>query len=724
MYIPKPALEDCLTSEISASGGDVMYDYITGSQIRRVHYYGNTTGNHEFEIHEGCTDSTQLFLVGGGGAGGFGERQLNGSGPPYNLDPPASYISCANTATQTAGGGGAGGVLFINPDRDLTTSLTLVPRKYPLYIGNGGPYGGQDGEDTTFGYPYRLANDADLPSGSVSSSRYDYDSVKIKAGGGGHGGTITWGVTLAGSCGTPAGTPHWQQFESQGGDGGSGGGAANTFCGDGALYIGDSGSVVFPFRNQGHEGIWYYSPSVTSPTVLSGNGGGGYSGSTSFPQGEQTNGGDGLGESIRGWDQVYGVGGNAQDSSQCGTSGSVEPGDARDLFNSIYDSGSQMPYYKGSGGLALVLDFSSSMTQTFQDDYFKGVSGEAIITYALTGSQLTNGKLTYIDGGATGGIFTFIPCGEVRIETITVPAGKQACVCAMDTGQGLYRGGTYNPMWYDNVDLQNPIPSDYDYEPQKMMDSLPSGSGTVTFTTGSECNAYVPFEGWESCELCEQSSPAGIYIGFDISGSSGRTNPLPYYKYPDTTVHYTQSQDYITSSRYNNHDDEDYYQTLVGAISNDYDDEIPYENFVPSASFSTSYDEQNVTFETGSQCFTYYDCAPITDTQLVAVGGETGSFVSGSGIGNEFIYKWHKFEVSMSANELTTRSFQDLEIQSGYSSDVNMLIVGPGGPGGVGEFYYENGLISDVRTYGYGAGGGAGQVKVQTYLVSVIYTVL
>ena len=43
MYIPKPALEDCLTSEISASGGDVMYDYITGSQIRRVHYFGNTT---------------------------------------------------------------------------------------------------------------------------------------------------------------------------------------------------------------------------------------------------------------------------------------------------------------------------------------------------------------------------------------------------------------------------------------------------------------------------------------------------------------------------------------------------------------------------------------------------------------------------------------------------------------------------------------------------------
>ena len=50
MYIPKPALEDCLTSEISASGGDVMYDYITGSQIRRVHYFGWNTGSYELEI--------------------------------------------------------------------------------------------------------------------------------------------------------------------------------------------------------------------------------------------------------------------------------------------------------------------------------------------------------------------------------------------------------------------------------------------------------------------------------------------------------------------------------------------------------------------------------------------------------------------------------------------------------------------------------------------------
>ena len=259
-----------------------------------------------------------------------------------------------------------------------------------------------------------------------------------------------------------------------------------------------------------------------------------------------------------------------------------------------------MPYFKGSGGQAFVQEFTSSMTTTYQEDYFKGTSGEAVITYALTGSQLTNGKLTYIDGGATGGIFSFIPCGEVRIETITVPAGKQACVCAMDTGQGLYRGGDYNENWYEFVDLQHPTASDYDWKPEKMLDQMPSGSGTVTFTTGSDCNAYVPFEGWETCSFCQNNQPAGIYIGFDISGSSGRTNPLPYYKFPDTTVHYTSSQNYITSSRYNNHDSESYFNTRIGAISNDFDDDVPYSNFVPSASFSTSYDNQNVDFKTGS----------------------------------------------------------------------------------------------------------------------------
>ena len=706
MYIPKPALEDCLTSEISASGGDVMYDYITGSQIRRVHYFGNTTGSHMFEIYEGCTDSTQLFLAGGGGAGGFGEDQPNGSGAPYFLGPPSSFIGCLNTTTQTAGGGGAGGVLFINPNRELTGSLELVPGRWPIYVGDGGAVSASSGEDTTLRYAFRLANDADIPSGSLSQSRYDYDSVIIKGGGGGHGGYIEWETTLAASCGIAAGVPHWQQFQRNAGDGGSGGGAANTFCGDGVLYIGDSGSIDFPFRNQGHEGIWYYSPSVTSPTVLSGNGGGGYSGSTSFPQGQQTNGGNPRYESIRGYQQFYGVGGNAQDSDACGTAGVTEPGDARDLFNVVYDSGSQMPYYKGSGGQAFVQEFTSSMTTTFQEDYFKGVSGEAVITYALTGSQLTNGKLTYIDGGATGGIFTFVPCGEVRLETITVPAGKQACVCAMDTGQGLYRGGDYNEKWYEFVDLQHPTASDYDWKPEKMLDQMPSGSGTVTFTTGSDCNAYVPFEGWDTCSFCQNNQPAGIYIGFDISGSSGRTNPLPYYKFPDTTVHYTSSQNYITSSRYNNHDSESYFNTRIGAISNDFDDDVPYSNFVPSASFSTSYDNQNVDFKTGSECYTYYDCDPLDPRPITASGGEEGTFISGSGlgIGQEFIYKYHIFHPSGS-NTLGpfpyNRDFQSFTITGGYGANLQMYAAGAGGPGG---------RATSSGTSIFGGGGGAGQI--------------
>lgn len=706
MYIPKPALEDCLTSEISASGGDLMYDYITGSQIRRVHYFGNTTGSHEFQIYEGCTDSTQLFLVGGGGAGGYGEKRTTGSGGPYFLGPPSSFIGCLNTATQTAGGGGAGGGLFINPNRELTGSLALVPGKYPIYVGDGGNISGSEGENTTFKYAFQLANDADLPSGSISSSRYDYDSQFIKAGGGGNGGIVDWSVTLAGNCGISAGTPHWFQNAGDGGDGGSGGGAANTFCGDANLYIGDSGSVDFPFRNQGFEGIWYYTPGVDTPTVNEGNGGGGMGSITgSEPTDGQTVGGIGRFFAARGYNQDYGFGGNAQTSDDCGTADLVEPGDARDLFQSEYDSGSQMPYYKGSGGQAFVQDFTSSMTETFQQDYFKGVAGEAIITYALTGSQLQNGKLTYIDGGASGGIFTFIPCGEVRVETLVVPAGKQACICAMDTGQGLYRGGTYNDYWFDNVDLQNVTQSDYLWEPQKMLDQMPSGSGTVTFTTGSECRAYVPFEGWEDCGPCKENAPAGIYIGVDISGSSGRTNPLPYYKYPDTNINYTSSQNYITSSRYNNHDSESYFQTRVAAISNDFDDDLPFSKFPPSASFNTNYSDQSVDFTTGSNCFTYYDCDNLAFTPITASGGQTGTFISGSGVNNEFIYKYHIFTPSGSTNEPFTRSFQEFNVTNGFSDDVNVVVIGPGGPGAKGS-----GSISTNKFYG--GGGGAGQLKV------------
>jgi len=703
MYIPKPALEDCLTSEISASGGDVMYDYITGSQIRRVHYF-RTTGSHEFEVHEGCNDSTQLFLVGGGGAGGFGERRTTGSGGPYFLPAPSSYISCLNTTTQTAGGGGGGGILFINADRELTGSLALVPRKYPIHVGAGGGMTlttdgttnvNSSGEDTTFQYAYRIANDADIPSGSATSSRYEYDSITIKGGGGGAGGTITWAVlTGTTDCGNTDAGPQWYQITTNGVDGGSGGGGPTTFCGGDTIYaVGGSGSNIYPYGNQGGDGEWYYSPGPGHGTLTRGyNGGAGTGNDGTYGP-----------EYIRGYSQPFAYGGKAQNAYTCGTPDVVVSD--RGLTWFTYSTGSDSLTNPGRGGHAYVWDFTSSYIESVQDSYWLGLAGEAYVTYALTGSQLTNGKLHYIDGGVSGGIFTFIPCGEVRVETLTVPAGKQACICAMDTGLDLYLGGSYKEAWWDNI--EPPLTgSDILWEPYKSFDQLPSGSGTVTFTTGSSCHSYVPFEGWDTCGSCAQNAPGGIYIGFDISGSSGRTNPLPYYKYPDTTIHWTSSQNYITSSRYNNHDSESYYQTRIGAFSNDYDDDIAFSNFEPSASFSTSYVDQNVDFTTGSQCFTYYECDPLDFQPITASGGTEGTFVSGS-----WIYKYHIFEPSASSNEFYTRSFQELSIVGGYSDDINMLVIGPGGPGGPATG-------SDSGRIFYGGGGGAGQLK-QTKVLDI-----
>lgn len=711
MYIPKPALEDCLTSEISASGGDVMYDYITGSQIRRVHYFGWNTGSYEFEVYQGCTDSTQLFMVGGGGSGGFIPSQSVGSGPPYNLSAPGGMLGAA-------GGGGAGGVMHINPNKELTGSLALVPGKYPIYIGEGGkggiisstsyPYGAyNNGGDTTFKYAFRLANDADIPSGSATSSRYDYDSIYIKAGGGGFGAYGEWFVeTVYPKCNSNQ--VHWEPRMFNASDGGCGGGAGQAFNGSVCSWYGYSGSVEFPFRNQGYHGNGGIPPNLAY------GGGGGAGGVTQSSQpAAYWLGGQGVAEDAAGFYTDYSPGGSAQDTS--GGNGYQQL-----KLTLLFDSASQRNFVKGVGGHGAVSNIQFSDYNLpyppynqggWIDDleYVSGTPGEAIITYALTGSQLTNGKLYYIDGGATGGDFTFLPCGEVRIETLTVPAGKQACICAMDTGLDIYvggRSGNNGELWWRTVDLPVSSSDQYKFSPEKQMASLPSGSGTVTFTTGSSCNAYVPFEGWEECGPCKQSAPAGIYIGFDISGSSGRTNPLPYYKYPDTEVHYTSSQNYITESRYNNHDSGAYFETRIGAFSNDYDDDVPYENFIPSASFNTNYQDQNVTFTTGSQCFTYYDCDPLTFTPLTASGGTEGTFISGSGIGNEFIYKYHIFEVSGSSNEPFTRSFQDFTITSGYSDDVNMLVIGPGGVGG-----WATG--SGIGNAVWGGGGGAGQVKVE-----------
>ena len=697
MYIPKPVLEDCLTSEISASGGDVVYDYITGSQIRRVHYFGWNTGQYEFEVHQGCTDSTQLFMVGGGGSGGFIPSQSVAQNPP---NYPAGGMLGG------AGGGGAGGVLFINPDRELTGSLQIVPGKYPITIGAGGFQNGfidstnfnnqgtfSNGEDTTLRYPFRLANDADLPSGSATSSRYDYDSVLIKAGGGGFGSYSEWIINPFDDCGQVG--PHYEIRTFNAGDGGSGGGGGHSA--DGSVCSpsnGDSGSVEYPFRNQGNDG------GDNVPANLRAGGGGGAGGAGTSTR----TGGVKIEEFIRVYEEDYSPGGNGQFTYE--NLGTFSP-------QGLFISGSQRNFVKGVGGNGLTANIPLSNYDLpsppgynqggWIDDlgYTSGTPGEAIITYALTGSQLTSGKLHYIDGGVNGGTFSFIPCGEVRIETLTVPAGKQACICALDTPFDMYISGRSKTaeLWWREVELPVSSSDQYKFSPEKQMASLPSGSGTVTFTTGSECKAYVPFEGWETCGPCKESAPAGIYIGFDISGSSGRTNPLPYYKYPDTTIHWTSSQDYITSSRYNNHDSESYFETRFGAFSNDFDDDIPYSNYLPSASFSTSYQDQNVDFTTGSSCYTYYDCDPIQPGIISASGGIEGTFVSGSGIGNEWIYKYHIFD--------NTASFATFSVISGFN-DANVLIIGGGGAGG--DAYVDARPIDPQDVWVYGGGGGAGQV--------------
>ena len=244
---------------ISASGGDEVGTFYSGSQVWKYHKF-TTLGTGSFTIHSGSTDNARVFLVGGGGGGGNTLPDSTGGG-------------------EAAGGGGAGGVLHLQ--------YSLVPRTYELFVGDGAS-SNENGEDTQI-YPLYDTNDQIgewFPTSSV-----------LTAEGGGRGGHFL-------SPRTPA-----SAIDATGGGSGGGGCMGLRYVG-GYLLCDEGGGRVGQGTDAGTPNGLYCAG--TSETTATGGGGAGSSSPDTNcfnSAGYLTPGGNGLTFNVDGTSRLYATGG-------------------------------------------------------------------------------------------------------------------------------------------------------------------------------------------------------------------------------------------------------------------------------------------------------------------------------------------------------------------------------------------------------------------------------
>jgi hypothetical protein len=634
MYIPygffgEKEVTNCLTA---SQGGDESGLFQSGSDVWNYHIW-SASGDYILEV-TGSNTGSRIVLIGGGGHGG---RTVQ-----CNRDP-AGF-----NAGRIAGGGGAGGV--------FDAPYTLVSRQFQVHVGSGSQDTASFGEDSWIEplwqpndpYPYQVYNS---PSGG---------NQNISAEGGGFGAGVAW---------------DWGYFEpnkpatQDAGSGGSGGGGAAGLMNESpalpgtvAWYPADPG--------EGRTGQGFDAGEVdtsicrsTSEYVATGGGGAGASSPDTdcfSSAGYLTPGGDGIELNIDGTPKYFAAGGGAVRSGvwENATFGLGMPG--------CGGSGST-DYFGGGAG-----NFDDPGTATDGHNNKYGRDGLAAILIPLCSDQLSDCVQFELEGGATGGNFSFIACGSGSLETYTLQPYETTTVC------GFAQDGN----------------------------NYPSASGDVTYNkTTSSCEVYIepcpPGTGSESCEntssLCQTPSPINHKIyNIEITGSKSFAPTLA----PAVEIQYTDCD----------------HTTVVTEILNsgsiDMFDNIRLWNICADSDYgiSASVLDGDVTssvnvVDTGFICGEYCQLVPLTNAPITASGGEVGEFISGSGVGNEFIYKYHIFTPSGSSNEPFTRSFQDFTITDGFSDDVNIVVIGPGGPGA-------KGTGSDGGHDFYGGGGGAGQLKV------------
>tara|TARA_R110000803_G_scaffold84955_1_gene151236 strand:+ start:12862 stop:14295 length:1434 start_codon:yes stop_codon:yes gene_type:complete len=299
MYIPTQfygKLDSC----ISASGGDSVGEFISGSQIWKYHKY-TTLGSGSFTIHTGSSSDAILFLVAGGGGGG--STTEGGGGSP-----------------QGAGGGGAGGVVY--------TQYRLGPGTSTLYVGDGGQER-VSGENSWIEVEY-FPSDYDYyaPTGSRLTAdgggrggyfSFDGAGGVVNAENGGSGGGLARGlVTGPGYVNTAKGNGRDPQGFSGGAyddtygssfEGGAGGGGASEQAED------INGQFAADKNSRGGNGVQYMVDGVNRYYA---GGGGGLGEGNLWPTTTS------LGSS------TFGGGGSGSNSGAGGNPGTIGGHDLRD----------------------------------------------------------------------------------------------------------------------------------------------------------------------------------------------------------------------------------------------------------------------------------------------------------------------------------------------------------------------------------------------------------
>ena len=255
-----------MTQGIQASGGDSVYDIDSDGTTYRVHVF--TSANSTFTVTKG--GNIDYLIVGGGGAGGFGDR---------------------------VGGGGAGGF--------ITGSTTVTTQNYAISIGAGGvgPDGdgrGTNGSNTTaFGLTALGGGGGGNSSNTSTTGPAGKDGAS--GGGAGNGSAYSSGVstTMAAGNGTSgqgnAGGTSVYTPDYGGGGGGGAGEIGGSFPGGSGVLSGKGGDGIltnitgFPTYYAGGAAGRYYNQ--TPLGNYGGFGGGGISFSGTSPGIPNTGGG-------------------------------------------------------------------------------------------------------------------------------------------------------------------------------------------------------------------------------------------------------------------------------------------------------------------------------------------------------------------------------------------------------------------------------------------------
>lgn len=364
MYIPTQFYGK-LNSCISASGGDEIGEFYSGSAIWKYHKF-TTLGSGSFTIHSGSTGDARVFLVAGGGGGG---RTTEGVG----VGSP-----------QGAGGGGAGGVVY--------TDYRLGPNSYTLYVGDGGTYN-VSGQDTWIqmqylpsNYPYYAPTASHLTADGGGRGAYfsGYNgNTEVNAQGGGSGGGAARGLLAKGyTTAVQAGGLNPQGFGGGSNslafgpywDGGAGGGGAAE-----AAAAADAYSAARKVTRGGNGRA--FNVDGTSRYYAGGGGGMGennlWASTTSLGS------------------NYYGGGGSGSNTGFGGSPGTIDGHDKRE----------------GRQGIAVILYPVCDLELT------------DCTTYLVNG-QSTGGTFTYIPCGSTSiETFTLDPLDEVTICSYPITTG-------------------------------------------------------------------------------------------------------------------------------------------------------------------------------------------------------------------------------------------------------------------------------------------------------------